>query len=91
MILGKLVKKKLANLPVAKVAAASPLGAMAKPLVAKVKPAVASMGKPMVSRRKSATPEAPVAAPMGVRKPNKPAGNPMNPMMGKNNSKRGMY
>jgi len=48
-------------------------------------------GKPLVSRRKPAMPEAPVAAPMGVRKPRKPAGNPMNPMMGKNKPKRGMY
>lgn len=48
-------------------------------------------GKPLVSRRKPAMPEAPVAAPMGGRKPRKPVGNPMNPMMGKNKPKRGMY
>ena len=54
-------------------------------------------GKPLVSRRKPAMPEAPVAAPTGVRKQRKPVGNPMNPMnpmnptMGKNKPKRGMY
>ena len=48
-------------------------------------------GKPLVSRRKPAMPEAPAAAPMGVRKQRKPAGSPMNPMMGKNKPKRGMY